>query len=129
MQTIPSTFYAYAGSLAGRGITDPLANIYAGVNYALHRYGASMLAGGGNHRGSAYVGYRSGTNFVPEDGFAYLHRGEAIVPTAKNQGAPYKAPSFTVHVQIGNETIEATAVRVVDDALGSVHDSIHYGVS
>ena len=37
MQTIPSTFAAYAGPYVSRGIYDPLANIYAGVNYALHR--------------------------------------------------------------------------------------------
>lgn len=40
MQTIPSTFAAYAGKYAGRGIDDPLANIYAGLNYALRRYGS-----------------------------------------------------------------------------------------
>ena len=40
MQTIPGTFAAYAGPYLARGITDPLANIYAGVNYALHRYGS-----------------------------------------------------------------------------------------
>jgi hypothetical protein len=40
MQTIPSTFAAYAGPYRSRGITNPLANIYAGVNYALHRYGS-----------------------------------------------------------------------------------------
>lgn len=39
LQTIPSTFFAYAGPYASRGITDPFANIYAGVNYAEHRYG------------------------------------------------------------------------------------------
>ncbi|WP_329214789.1 phage tail tape measure protein [Streptomyces sp. NBC_01485] len=44
MQTIPGTFNAYAGPFKGRGITDPLANIYAGVNYAMHRYGAGWLS-------------------------------------------------------------------------------------
>ena len=39
MQTIGSTFAAYAGPFSGRGIYDPLANIYAGLNYAIHRYG------------------------------------------------------------------------------------------
>ena len=43
MQTIPPTFSAYAGPYASRGITDPLANIYAGCNYAINRYGS--LAG------------------------------------------------------------------------------------
>jgi hypothetical protein len=91
MQTIPSTFYAYAGPYASRGITDPLANIYAGTNYALQNYGAAMLAAGGRHaRGGAYVGYATGTNYVPETGLALLHRGEAVIPAAKNQGAPYR---------------------------------------
>src|SRR5206468_1718979 len=47
MQTIPGTFYANAGPFANRPITDPLANIYAGVNYALRRYGPAMLMSGG----------------------------------------------------------------------------------
>jgi hypothetical protein len=40
MQTIPSTFNAYAGPFRSRGIFDPEANIYAGSNYAIHRYGS-----------------------------------------------------------------------------------------
>jgi hypothetical protein len=40
VQTIPSTFAAYAGPYKSMGITDPFANIYAGMNYALHRYGS-----------------------------------------------------------------------------------------
>jgi hypothetical protein len=38
MQTIEPTFAAYAGPYRGRGIYDPLANIYAGSNYAIHTY-------------------------------------------------------------------------------------------
>jgi SLT domain-containing protein len=38
MQVIPGTFAAYAGPYRGRGIYDPLANIYAGANYAMHTY-------------------------------------------------------------------------------------------
>jgi SLT domain-containing protein len=40
MQTIPGTFNAYAGPFRGLGITNPLANIYAGLNYAISRYGS-----------------------------------------------------------------------------------------
>ncbi len=58
MQTIPPTFSAYAGPYAGRGITDPLANVYAGCNYAIHRYGS--LAGM-NRPG----GYKDG-GIIPE---------------------------------------------------------------
>ncbi|MGZ0231109.1 phage tail tape measure protein [Streptomyces sp. CPS1] len=69
LQTIPSTFAAYAGPFKGRGILDPLANIYAGVNYAMHRYGSNWISvmtrpGGyakgtkGAARGLAWVGER-----------------------------------------------------------------------
>lgn len=58
MQTIPPTFAAYAGPYASRGITDPLANIYAGCNYAINRYGS--LAGM-NRPG----GYKDG-GIIPE---------------------------------------------------------------
>lgn len=69
MQTIPSTFNAYAGPFRSRGITDPLASIYAGVNYAMHRYGNNWISvmtrpGGyakgtkGAAKGLAWVGER-----------------------------------------------------------------------
>jgi TP901 family phage tail tape measure protein len=44
MQTIPGTFNTYAGPFRSRGITDPMASIYAGVNYAMHRYGANWIS-------------------------------------------------------------------------------------
>ncbi|MEW1754707.1 phage tail tape measure protein [Streptomyces angustmyceticus] len=44
MQTIPGTFAAYAGKLKGRGIYDPLANVYASMRYALSRYGSLSKA-------------------------------------------------------------------------------------
>jgi len=39
MQTVPPTFKQYAGPYVGRGIMDPYANIYAGLNYAMTKYG------------------------------------------------------------------------------------------
>ncbi|MGW5122962.1 phage tail tape measure protein [Streptomyces sp. NPDC004069] len=43
LQVIDPTFNAYAGSLRSRGIWDPLANVYAGLNYATHRYPNTWL--------------------------------------------------------------------------------------
>lgn len=40
MQVIAGTFAAYGGPFRGLGILNPLANTYAGLNYALHRYGS-----------------------------------------------------------------------------------------
>jgi SLT domain-containing protein len=59
MQTIPSTFRAYVHpDLAGRPITDPVANITAGVRYMVDRYGMETLrAGGRSSAGGSYLGY------------------------------------------------------------------------
>jgi soluble lytic murein transglycosylase-like protein len=59
MQTIPSTFRHYVDpSLAGRPITDPVANITAGVNYMIEQYGIDTLEAGGRTNSSGnYVGY------------------------------------------------------------------------
>ncbi|QUI30685.1 transglycosylase SLT domain-containing protein [Streptomyces alfalfae] len=57
MQTIPQTFAAYAGPYRKLGITNGLASIYAGLNYAMHRYGSRWpQALSGNQ------GYWMGTN-------------------------------------------------------------------
>lgn len=39
----------------------------------------------------ALPAYAVGTNYVPQDGLAFLHRGEAVVPAAQNTGAPFQA--------------------------------------
>jgi hypothetical protein len=39
VQVIPSTFEAYRSPLLSDQITDPAANIYAGLNYGIHHYG------------------------------------------------------------------------------------------
>jgi S-adenosylmethionine:tRNA ribosyltransferase-isomerase len=59
MQTIPSTFRHYVDpSLADRPITDPVANITAGVNYMIDRYGVDTLeAGGRTDSAGNYTGY------------------------------------------------------------------------
>ena len=66
MQTIGSTFNAYAGPFRGRGIYDPLANIYAGVNYAMHAYGSDwinvMTRPGGYDSG----GVATGMGYLPK---------------------------------------------------------------
>lgn len=57
MQTIGPTFNSYAGKYASRGITDPYANIYAGLKYAGTRYGPSH---GGFLGGVLYAMNKSG---------------------------------------------------------------------
>lgn len=59
MQTIPSTYKAYVHpSLADRPITDPVANITAGVRYMVATYGMETLKRGGRtDRNGNYIGY------------------------------------------------------------------------
>jgi hypothetical protein len=59
MQVIPSTFRAYVlPELANRPITDPVANITAGVRYMIANYGQSTLKSGGRiDRAGNYLGY------------------------------------------------------------------------
>ena len=86
MQTIPTTFAAYRNPSLPNNIVDPLANIYAGMNYALNNYGLGMLMGGGRHSsGGGYLGYERGTDWVPHTGPAILHEGEAVLTAKQNR--------------------------------------------
>ena len=87
MQVIPPTFAAYAGPFAGRPITDPLANIYAGLNYALRRYGSLAAL---NRAG----GYAEG----------------GIVPSLYDKGG-YLAPGVTI---VSNQTSDPELVLTGD---------------
>ena len=59
MQTIPSTFRSYVHpELSDRPITDPVANITAGVRYMVDRYGVDTVrAGGRSTAAGSYLGY------------------------------------------------------------------------
>lgn len=85
MQTIGSTFRAYAGQFLPRGIFDPLANIFAGLNYGIHRYGSVMNIPGINSiaHGGPYKPYAVGGG-VPGSGNrdsvpAMLTPGEFVI--------------------------------------------------
>ncbi|BDH04908.1 phage tail tape measure protein [Streptomyces seoulensis] len=73
MQVIGSTFHAYAGKLAGRGIYDPLANLYASMRYALSRYGS--LASAYNRPG----GYAKGGTPRPGETFWVGEQGPELM--------------------------------------------------
>ena len=73
LQLIDPTFNAYAGQYRGRGIWDPLANIYAGINYAKSRYGSRLLQVIGRGHGYAAGGVIA----------------EPVVGMGLRSGAPY----------------------------------------
>src|SRR5258708_7794050 len=75
MQVIPPTFFAYAGPFLSRGIYDPLANIYAGLDYALNSpaYRGRSLASVMLQPG----GYDSGGQLLPGATLAINPAGRA----------------------------------------------------
>lgn len=84
MQTIDTTFAGYAGPYRNRSIYNPHANIYAGLNYAMHRYGSSylqVLAGSSGYRRGGYppIGMPA---LVGEAG------PELIIPTGPSRVVP-----------------------------------------
>lgn len=91
MQTIDPTFNAYAGPFRGRGVYDPFANIYAGLNYALSRYGSISaidplrrpygyaMGGTVGASGSYMVGERGPERVV-------LPRGSKVIPNHRLAG-------------------------------------------
>ncbi len=85
LQTIPSTFAAYRNPNLANSLTDPLANIYAGLNYMIQRYGGIeqvVVPRMNSPRG--WYGYAVGTRYVPFDMPAIIHQGEAIIPASQN---------------------------------------------
>jgi hypothetical protein len=88
MQVIRGTFNAYAGRFRGVGpflygvSTNPLANTYAGLNYALHNYGSlgALSKPGGYARGtsSASPGWHRVGEYGPE--WVRFRGGEHVVP-------------------------------------------------
>jgi len=113
MQTIMSTFLAYAGPFAGRGIYDPFANIYAAIGYTLSRYGSLSVLGNGH-------GYKNGTNsaraglaLVGENGpeLVNFRGGESVTPNSKLGGNTYQiqinVPPNANQAEIGRVTVNA----------------------
>jgi SLT domain-containing protein len=70
MQTIPSTFDTYAGPYKSLGILNPMASIFAGLNYAIHRYGSKwpQALSGTQGYATGTTGAARGWAWVGEEG-------------------------------------------------------------
>lgn len=131
MQTILPTFNAYAGPYRNRGVWDPFANIYAGLNYAINRYGSLQYAmdkPGGYALGGLVDepvrgSYARGTDYVPMDGLYRLHRGEAVIPADLNRAliAALSGRGAGGEVASGPVNLTATLVDADGSLLGRMH--------
>ncbi len=68
--------YALFGNMAGTLGTGGLFGLFGKIG------GVSS----GGSASAAMYNYAEGTNFIPENQFAFLHKGEAVIPAAYNQG-------------------------------------------
>lgn len=102
-QTIPSTFAAYG---MGGSITDPVANAVAAIRYIMARYGTIFNIPSYRGNGSFVGGYRYGGT-VDRTGYAYVHKGETVVPAGENTGGP------TYQVQIDAAPTVPTEDQIV----------------
>jgi SLT domain-containing protein/phage-related protein len=83
MQVIGATFSAYHVAGTSNNIYDPLANIAAAINYAMHRYGPS-LESGGMGIGSGH-GYDSGGLLPPGVTLAVNRTGSPEIILTQDQ--------------------------------------------
>lgn len=124
MQTIPSTFAAYA--LPGHGnILNPVDNIIAGIRYIMSRYGSvfnvpgiASLAGGGSYIGYANGGTvdADGTYMVGERGpeAVYLPRGANVISNSQLRSAPQPV---TIVVNIAGRNVAEAILPDITQAI------------
>ena len=109
MQTIPSTFNAYAGIFAGRGITDPLANIFAAIMYTRAQYHGDFARAWGGTHGYAHGGLvaLAGGGVVRRPTVALVGESgpEAVVPLGAGLGGN-RTYNINVTVQAGAPAAE-----------------------
>jgi len=84
---IPQFLNSTWATVGGHKTTDPALQIQYGLRY-MNKYGGPN---GAAEFWRQHHWYENGTNYVPSDQLAVLHKGEAVVPASQNQGAPYQA--------------------------------------
>jgi SLT domain-containing protein len=109
MQTIGPTFNAYAGRFRSRGIYDPFANIYAGLNYAVQRYGSLRYAmdkpGGYRDGGWLKPGQLAYNETSRPEGFLDADDSVTLKNLLKN-GSGSTVKNFNLHAHVTNRAVD-----------------------
>jgi hypothetical protein len=106
MQTIGTTFAAYAGPFRALGIYNPFANIYAALNYARHQYGPTLMRNGmgiGSGHGYAAGGPASGWIMAGEHGreLIRLPHSSHVMAHGQTEGMMAGGAPRQLHMTIG----------------------------
>lgn len=132
MQTIPQTFAAYRDQRLVNSITDPIANIVAGINYIRARYGSIFNVQ--QAVGSTPLGYDSGGYLPPGLSTVYNGTGrpepvmtsgqwDSLESRASNDGEPVRIVGtltvaedglnvfVTGHIDAANQTLGTAVLR------------------
>lgn len=107
LQVISETFAAYRNPSLSANIFDPEANLYAGVNYAVHRYGNPgwlSVLGHGHGYANGTSSARAGLAVVGERGpeLVNFRGGEQVIP---GQFIPGGRGGGAVEVHLHNEGV------------------------
>jgi len=113
------------GGLIGMGAS--LAGAYFGSSMDSSAIAAGGAGGGGAFTGSgnfSIPSYAVGTNYVPNDQLAMIHKGEAIIPAAYNKGGGMGGVN-NVTVQVNMNGSDQTSASSQDAAmLGNLISSV-----
>ncbi len=139
LQTIGSTFAAYHVPGTSSNIYDPLANIAAAINYAVHTYGPSLMRGGmGMGSGHGYAlgtgGAAPGWAWVGERGPELVNfmGGETVVPTGGLMGFANGTVSAAEALAAHNRALIAAATasrRASAAAIAAYNKMVSVGTS
>jgi hypothetical protein len=124
---IPQFLNSTWATVGGHKTSDPALQIQYGLKY-MNKYGGPN---GAAAFWKAHHWYENGTNYVPSDQLAVLHKGEAVVPASQNQGAPYQGGGeATFHIYDTDGVLMGTmrghAEEVVVGALSGVANRRRY---
>ena len=139
LQTIMSTFRSFHWPGTSWNIYNPLANVAAAINYAIHRYGPSLMSNGmgmGSGHGYDDGGWLTGgpnTTGKPEavlnpgQSAAFLNLAEAAHRLSRGGGS--SALLRDVHLMLPEGTTLAEALREIGWALRTTRQQAFTGVS
>jgi hypothetical protein len=69
----------------------------------------NFVSGNGWKTDAEIASYAVGTNYVPSDGLAYLHKGEAVIPAKYNEGMSTQGKAYQQNTAASQELLHAIA--------------------